>query len=409
MRAILLATAVFLLAIPATASAETLHVQASRQLNWDSSYNIVINTERFQVSDINDNSLRTSVTWMYGSTDPFSSPYPTFADDDEAVDYYTSSVSSTLLSAANTYLGTAFFDTVEVDQVPYTTLADLDNYLQVTTAATTYTPLSRTVNGHALSANVTVTKSDVGLGNVDNTADASKTFAAAQITSGTKTSSFISDFATAAASAAPVTSVASKTGAVSLVKGDVGLGNVDNTSDASKTFAASQITSGTKTSAFISDFTSAARGTISAAGTGLSYNSSTGVMTYTPGVRVFQYPGAGGNNSAGNANPSSRALNTCFQVSSTQDVSALYSVNISATLTLGGGTGLVTSYTNSGCTTGAQAIGNGAVSSVALGGTSSIPLKVDIQANHWIKITASASGGGTASIDTAVQSEVFQP
>lgn len=34
--------------------------------------------------------------------------------------------------------------------------------------------------------------------------------------------------------AAPVTSVASKTGAVTLVKGDVGLGNVDNTSDANK-------------------------------------------------------------------------------------------------------------------------------------------------------------------------------
>lgn len=33
---------------------------------------------------------------------------------------------------------------------------------------------------------------------------------------------------------APVTSVAGKTGAVTLVKGDVGLGNVDNTSDASK-------------------------------------------------------------------------------------------------------------------------------------------------------------------------------
>lgn len=32
----------------------------------------------------------------------------------------------------------------------------------------------------------------------------------------------------------PVTSVAGKTGAVTLVKGDVGLGNVDNTSDANK-------------------------------------------------------------------------------------------------------------------------------------------------------------------------------
>lgn len=35
-------------------------------------------------------------------------------------------------------------------------------------------PTARTVNGHALSANVTVTKADVGLGNVENTTDADK-------------------------------------------------------------------------------------------------------------------------------------------------------------------------------------------------------------------------------------------
>lgn len=35
-------------------------------------------------------------------------------------------------------------------------------------------PTTRTVNGHALSANVAVTKTDVGLGNVDNTSDANK-------------------------------------------------------------------------------------------------------------------------------------------------------------------------------------------------------------------------------------------
>lgn len=40
--------------------------------------------------------------------------------------------------------------------------------------------------------------------------------------------------ATEAAAAAPVQSVAGKTGTVTLVKGDVGLGNVDNTSDANK-------------------------------------------------------------------------------------------------------------------------------------------------------------------------------
>ncbi len=47
------------------------------------------------------------------------------------------------------------------------------------------------------------------------------------------------------AQANTVTSVATRTGAVVLTKSDVGLGNVDNTADASKAFAASQITSGT--------------------------------------------------------------------------------------------------------------------------------------------------------------------
>ena len=35
-------------------------------------------------------------------------------------------------------------------------------------------PESRTVNGKALSANISLTKADVGLGNVDNTSDANK-------------------------------------------------------------------------------------------------------------------------------------------------------------------------------------------------------------------------------------------
>lgn len=43
-------------------------------------------------------------------------------------------------------------------------------------------PDSRTVNGHALSANVTVTKSDVGLANADNTSDINKPVSTAQQT-----------------------------------------------------------------------------------------------------------------------------------------------------------------------------------------------------------------------------------
>lgn len=43
----------------------------------------------------------------------------------------------------------------------------------------TKVPTSRTVNGHQLSADVTVTKSDIGLGAVDNTADSAKSVASA--------------------------------------------------------------------------------------------------------------------------------------------------------------------------------------------------------------------------------------
>lgn len=74
---------------------------------------------------------------------------------------------------------------------------------------------STTVNGHALSGNITVTKTDVSLGNVDNTSDATKNAATATLTNKTLTSPVIN----------------TPTG---LVKGDVGLGNVDNTSDANK-------------------------------------------------------------------------------------------------------------------------------------------------------------------------------
>ena len=44
-----------------------------------------------------------------------------------------------------------------------------------------YVVTSRTVNGHALSSNVTVTASDLSLGNVDNTSDATKNSATATV------------------------------------------------------------------------------------------------------------------------------------------------------------------------------------------------------------------------------------
>ena len=51
---------------------------------------------------------------------------------------------------------------------------------------------------------------------------------------GTQLAATISDFAATASAAAPVQSVAGRTGAVTLAKADVGLGNVDNTTDLAK-------------------------------------------------------------------------------------------------------------------------------------------------------------------------------
>lgn len=81
---------------------------------------------------------------------------------------------------------------------------------------------------------VVLSKNDVGLANVDDTSDLNKPIStAAQAALNTKydatnPANFIN------AGQAPVQSVAGKTGAVALNKTDVGLQNVDNTSDANK-------------------------------------------------------------------------------------------------------------------------------------------------------------------------------
>ena len=92
----------------------------------------------------------------------------------------------------------------------------------------TYVPQTRKVNGHALSADVTVTKSDVGLGSVANTGD-----------SATPTSGGTTKFTTGGA----YTELAKKVDTtrkvnghalsadVTVTKSDVGLGSVVNTGD----------------------------------------------------------------------------------------------------------------------------------------------------------------------------------
>lgn len=162
-------------------------------------------------------------------------------------------------------------------------------------ALSSYVPTSRTVAGKALSSNVTLVKADVGLGSVDNTSDASKPLSTAatnalagkaDLVGGLVPTSQLPPLAinetfTAASQAAmlaltaqrgdmairtdtgrtfvlssdspstladwkevmaagQVASVAGKTGVVSLVKADVGLGSVDNTADSAKPVSTAQ-------------------------------------------------------------------------------------------------------------------------------------------------------------------------
>ena len=71
---------------------------------------------------------------------------------------YLDGVTSNIQTQLNSKLSTA----------PITSVNSKTGAVTLTAADVSAVPTTRTVNGHALSANVTVSKSDVGLGNVDN-------------------------------------------------------------------------------------------------------------------------------------------------------------------------------------------------------------------------------------------------
>jgi len=97
---------------------------------------------------------------------------------------------------------------------------------------------------------IVLTKSDVGLGNVDNISDADKPISTATQSALNNKSNVghfhvandITNFNTAASAAAPVQSVNTRGGNITLSKTDVGLGNVDNTSDLDKPISAATAT-----------------------------------------------------------------------------------------------------------------------------------------------------------------------
>lgn len=110
------------------------------------------------------------------------------------------------------------------------------------TESGTATLTNKTLNSPVINTPTGIVKGDVGLGNVDNTSDATKNAAVATLTNKTLTTPAIS----------------SPTG---LVKADVGLGNVDNTSDVNKPVSTAQATADNlnlKIASNLSDLASAA-------------------------------------------------------------------------------------------------------------------------------------------------------
>lgn len=132
----------------------------------------------------------------------------------------------------------------------------------------------------------------------------------------------------------------------------------------------------------------------SSTGCMLNWTESTGWQNGSFPTRSFTYP--------------SRAVNSCFQASSTKDVTFTYGVDATSGLSLGTGTATITSYTNNVCTTGAQILNDGTVGGVAIGATTTIQLNGTLPAAKWAKITTSSTGGLALAIRSA-QAEVTQP
>lgn len=141
-------------------------------------------------------------------------------------------------------------------------------------------------------------------------------------------------------------------------------------------------------------------------GTTSQYVRGDGTLATLPSVdsRTFNYP--------------SRALNSCFQISSTKDADFHYKVDVASGTLLSGtvtGTVTATSYTNSGCTTGSQVMADGQASQGAALGVLSVSqiasVSIDgaLPSGKWIKLTTANTFGTPSFAIRAVQSEIIQP
>lgn len=114
----------------------------------------------------------------------------------------------------------------------------------------------------------------------------------------------------------------------------------------------------------------------------------------------------------------SRALASCFQIDSAKDADFHYKVDVASGTLLSGtvtGTVTVTSYTNSGCTTGAQVEADGQASQGAALGilsvsqVASVSLDGTLKGGKWVQITTANTSGTPTFTIRAAQREVTQP
>lgn len=156
-------------------------------------------------------------------------------DYNDALNTFTFSVSGVTISDGDkgdiNVSGTGTVWNVETGAISLAKMANMatGSIIGRTTAST---GVPEVLSFAALKTAMTFVKADVGLSNVDNTSDATKNTATATLTNKTLT--------------APV--INSPTG---LVKADVGLSNVDNTSDATKNAATATLTNKTLTTPVI--------------------------------------------------------------------------------------------------------------------------------------------------------------
>ena len=149
------------------------------------------------------------------------------------------------------------------------------NSIALADVSTAQTLTNKTLTSPAITTPTGIVKSDVGLGNVDNTSDATKNAATATLTnkvlSGNTATNLISGSGTLTLNTTGTVTVPNATDTLvgkattdtltnktltspaittptGIVKGDVGLGNVDNTSDATKNAATATLTNKTLTS-----------------------------------------------------------------------------------------------------------------------------------------------------------------